>query len=346
MVVLPACASVQSQAPDGVISEPGTAEIVPLANHTVGADEPPSTLLFNCTPLTRGRVVIPPADLEEPEDQAPVEAPVEDPISAQKIVEVELPYEAEPALNANDYLAPSAVANDGTSVEVLVPVDPLKLTHWSEKTGLGGKQMYDLYARMWADKTGWWWQAFGEDGYTVWDFLSTFSYYEASGYVSWAEVMAEAGVRWYYETGSFYGTPGSIEAVLNWWGAFSQSTADVYFAGPNYVLSLPWKATLTDIEGMKIVGNSFETPPDAWTLGFDAERPFGWGNMYICYSDKDLLTERRRLMLSQPDALFIYFGNGETAFVIPSGCAWATGYNLWYDNRCSKVMDYTYARAE
>ena len=67
-------------------------------------------------------------------------------------------------------------------------------------TGIGGDQLYDTYLALWKQRAGWWWQAFGKDwNFSIWDFISMTSYYEASGLTQYVSLMAESGVRWYYE---------------------------------------------------------------------------------------------------------------------------------------------------
>ena len=219
-------------------------------------------------------------------------------------------------------------------------VDPKRLTKTSSQTGLGGQQMYELYLQLWADQDGWWWDAFGSSqGFSIWDFMSTFAYYEAGGHTNWASTMAEGGVRWY-----FGATKGDTDktSILNWWGAFSQSAAEAYKAGPGYSLPLNDGDTATDAGAFGIFGNSFANPPSEWKKGWAADRPYGWANLYGYYLEKPNPIIHQDLLVQHGNALFVDFGSkidrdNRSQFIIPSGCAWATGYNLWYGNVCNSV---------
>ncbi len=175
----------------------------------------------------------------------------------------------------------------------------------------------------WENQEGAWWRALGSGNFTVWDFLSTMAFCEANGNAEFMEdrVMTEAGVRWYYAH-----CPGindcvpysctSPEPVLNWWAAYSQSSAGRYqqVIVQNDALTLP----AGNLYAFRNFGPSFRNPPTAWTAGWAYDRPYGWANLGY---DGIFSPNAQLMFLDHPDALFVIYGN-DYPFVIPSGCAY------------------------
>jgi hypothetical protein len=46
--------------------------------------------------------------------------------------------------------------------------DPLNMDILSDKA----KDLYSLYLRMYANKSGWWWDVYGSGGFTIWEFMA------------------------------------------------------------------------------------------------------------------------------------------------------------------------------
>jgi len=206
-------------------------------------------------------------------------------------------------------------------------------------TNVTADQVYDLYIALWsAPLTNWWWLAFGTDHeFSIWDFISTMSYYEASRQTRFASTMAEAGVRFYYGGSTpGYSHDSAPESVINWWAQFSESTARIIKSGGIAAMEPANVGNPTD---MAVVGNSFRNPPGGWK-GWDYSRPYDWGNLYA------LKPYEISVYKENSQALFVKWGTepewrNNKAFVIPSGCLWKKGQEYdnpdWQKITCPKV---------
>jgi len=166
-------------------------------------------------------------------------------------------------------------------------VGPTVLTNLSaepgENTGVSATDIYDYYRNLWEQRDGWWWKAFGNDsdGFTIWDFLSMMAYYEAGFDTSIATIMAEAGVRFFYERAQTLNTPTTVEYLLDWWAHFSESTARLIKSNARPQL---WNS-IKNVKKFKVFGDSFRNPPSSWQEGWAYNRPYDWGNAYILSVD-------------------------------------------------------------
>jgi RHS repeat-associated protein len=165
-------------------------------------------------------------------------------------------------------------------------------------TGVTAEQVYELYKKMWeAPLTEWWWLEFGKDNeFSIWDFISTMTYYEASGQTRFASTLAEAGVRFYYAgstvPGNYPRNPKS-ENIINWWAEFSESTARIIKGGAI------GSADVGTRSNMAIVGDKFKESPPEWR-SWKGDAPFNWGNLYAIKP-----VEKRKVYKENAHALFI-----------------------------------------
>jgi hypothetical protein len=229
--------------------------------------------------------------------------------------------------------------------EPKLPFTYLDITNFypvpGKNTDVTAEEVYKLYKELWeAPITKWWWVAFGNDlDFSIWDFISTMSYYEASRQTRFAPLMAEAGVRFYYggsgvETG--YSHDSKPENIINWWAEFSESTARIIKNGG---VSAMEPANIGIPPDMAIVGEKFKESPTDWR-GWDYYGPYDWGNLYALESH-EINTYKQH-----PEALFVKWGTesewkNNKAFVIPSGCLWKKGQSYddpdWQEETCPKV---------
>ncbi len=75
------------------------------------------------------------------------------------------------------------------------------------------KDLYALYRRMYADKTGWWWDEYGEGGFTIWEFLAIQWGLEQHYYPKtskYAEAVKNAAASW------CSGQPGCDMKTAEW----------------------------------------------------------------------------------------------------------------------------------
>ena len=192
-------------------------------------------------------------------------------------------------------------------------------------THVSAKEVYKLYVDMWkADINKWWWIVFGSDNdYSIWDFISTMSYFEASKQTRFALTMAEAGVRFYYGRFGKNTIPDSSpEAIINWWTAFSQSTAGPVKGGVDSIK----KETASDIIEMSIIGLNFQATPAYWKK-WDYYAPYDWGNLYAENYDPITDIDPKTVYKNNTHALYILWGSPtdlaqNKSFVVPSGCLW------------------------
>ena len=196
-------------------------------------------------------------------------------------------------------------------------------------THVSPEDVYDFYIEMWkAPREKWWWKAYGSDNdFSIWDFTSAMTLYEAGWQTRFAGIMAEAGVRFYYGGGH----DDTAESKINWWAIFSQCTGSKLRGG---VEGIPEEDPIMATE-MSIFGESFQSPPPTWKVGYDYNSPYDWGNLSV---ETDQAIEAYG---AQKDSLFILYGtdanwSDRTAFVVPSGCLWANG-EYGRSNDCAKV---------
>ncbi len=223
-----------------------------------------------------------------------------------------------------------------------LPYTHLDRTKFNPKPGditnVTAEQVYELYKKMWADSlTKWWWLEFGKDGeFSIWDFISTMTYYEASRQTRFAPTLAEAGVRFYYAGSTVQGNyPRNPEPenIINWWAEFSETTARIIKSG---AIESADVGTRSD---MAIVGNKFKESPPEWR-SWKGDAPFNWGNLYAISP-----FEKRKVYKENAHALFIKWGSDpewdrDKTFVVPSGCLWkkAEEYNNpGWNSQCPAV---------
>jgi len=197
-------------------------------------------------------------------------------------------------------------------------------------TKVSPEEVYNFYIDMWnAPIDKWWWKAFGSDyDYSIWDFMSTMTYYEASRQTRFAEIMAEAGYRFYIEQP---GADLSAESIINWWAIFSQNTGIRTKAG---ISGIPFEDSAKASQ-MTILGQKFQSPPSDWKIGWANKSPYDWGNLSVESE------QARKAYRGQKDSLFINYGTqaewqNNNAFAVPSGCLWASGEYGWQTN-CDPV---------
>jgi RHS repeat-associated protein len=183
-------------------------------------------------------------------------------------------------------------------------------------TGVSATDVYNYYIEMWSMKDEWWWDVFGSDGFSIWDFLSVMSYREVFPAVNLANELAEAGVRFYYSWSATKKREADNPAtLLDWWARFSESTSRLIKSNRTPGLDPQHK---NSIHSMEKVGNSFHKPPTAWKQGWAFDRPFNWGNAYI------LTVDTAQMYHNNLHAMFGTVPGVTPAerFFIPSGCAW------------------------
>jgi len=194
--------------------------------------------------------------------------------------------------------------------------------------------MYDLYMTMWRDTSGWWWGAFGDDGqFTIWDFMSATSYYEAGGLTEYSATLGEAGVRWYYGSQCpISQSCGTAEDIINWWGAYSQSAAGLYNSTTRGGKTLDEAFYLYKGRApseMNNFGEAFHHPPEEWKTGWASDRPYGWGNMgWGIFSPN-----AEKMFRMYPKSLFASYDG----WVILSGCAWLNWQRFGNKMSCPPV---------
>lgn len=188
-------------------------------------------------------------------------------------------------------------------------------------TGVSALQLYEFYRNFYVANTGgWWWQAFASEDheFSIWDYISAVSYFEASRQSRFGPIMAEAGVRFYHGQCDGYCDQSPV-SVLNWWAEFSESAAKQQKYG---VIEPEGGGNAKE---MAVVGDSFKATPSDWLSGWNYYSPYNWGNLYAIKS-----SETRKIYKANSHALFIRYGTeaewaNDKAFVVPSGCLWKKG---------------------
>jgi len=217
-----------------------------------------------------------------------------------------------------------------------------KNPHYVSGNWITALNVYDYYRDLVEPsgkiEPGWWMNIFGS--FTFFDYLSLLVYYESSyeepmnkqaidqfessHQYRVAQLMAEAGVRWYNErTPLYYGE--DIYGLIDWWTAFSQSqvTRALSYWTP------PESNNKSKILEFKIVGQYFENSINgSFTSGKMEDSPYGWGNA-SAWDDYNVkapsLFKGRR---DNHPIIFFYIDDLIDPFYIPSGCA----VDKWVDS--------------
>ena len=204
-------------------------------------------------------------------------------------------------------------------------------------TGVSALELYEFYRDYYvANANGWWWQAFASEDhdFSIWDYISAVSYFEASRQHKFAPIMAEAGVRFYHGRCNGYCGTDPV-SVLNWWAEFSESAARQQ------------KTKVIEPEAggiaseMSIIGDSFSLKyplATEWMEGWNYSRPYNWGNLY---SIKNL--DARNVFKTNSHALFIKYGTdadwaNDKTFVVPSGCLWKKGDAFYHSDQDPNIV--------
>jgi RHS repeat-associated protein len=206
---------------------------------------------------------------------------------------------------ACDTLPPDPSAPpDSPSDPVPDVVDPSALTP-SGNASYGGKDAYDLYLKLFNDKTGWWWS---NNHFTLEDFFTLIFYREGgaqlasegntvmNGY-TFIDALGEGASRAYYgwclgEGSNLCGVPGTVESFLNWSVQYSGSLTNTLTAIQNgfrgsdlHSQFSQWSTdqsgkTHYSAENAAKVANAFFNADDLWKVQArqSAGRPYGWGN--------------------------------------------------------------------
>ncbi len=204
------------------------------------------------------------------------------------------------------------------------PVDEKKLDDYQGTTGISGKDFYQWYLDLFNNRSGWWWEMFGQDsdGLTIWDAIAVIMIQEA--WMNWSneyisEAMIRAANNWCSTTGGC-----TIEGYINWFAHYS-STAGNHVSNhtmPNDPRNLKrWNVKAEDaMRGMAAI---FQEHPPSWNQGCAYDRPCGWANSSL------YLIEVQEHLQANQTALFTYNPNflAGNPWLIPSGCV----YTNWLD---------------
>jgi GNAT superfamily N-acetyltransferase len=172
------------------------------------------------------------------------------------------------------------------------------------------KDLYTLYTKMWAQKDGWWWKEYGEDGFSIWDFMAVMWSYEQAGYPNdnvMATAMANHAAAWCAEMGCSHTT---AEGALSFLAAYSQSArsrTEVVLSGKRTLDEVFYKPPSYYSNGMHVVEAIHNRP------GVDIV-PLQPGDLYdvgnISLSNK-ILSKMIKL-----DMVHSYWGDGNTMIVL------------------------------
>jgi len=188
-----------------------------------------------------------------------------------------------------------------------------------------GKKLYDLYKKLYADTSGWWWKTFGEDGqFSIWEFMAIIWGYELNivathddiyldAFDSYAEALVRAS-REYCKVMNC--APSSAEGQLNFMGAYSQSArARVYANNPLFDRQDPRQLTAGLDLTLSIQDPSYMGHLE-WGDGFDPKRRYAVGNGSMFPSYLDIVNSTGYFWYRTPG----WEKNPLTAMYILTGC--------------------------
>ncbi len=176
-----------------------------------------------------------------------------------------------------------------------------------DKLTFTGKKLYDLYKKLYADTSGWWWEIFGKDGqFSIWEFMGIIWGYElgvvvtniknyTEGFVGYAEALARAS-REYCKVMNC--DPSSAEGQLNFIGNYSQSARSRAYSNKTIsdVFNKP-ENMLQPLAGLDIVmaiRNPIYFRAPQWGEGFKWDRPYAVGNLSMLNPDmKEIILEHQ-----------------------------------------------------
>lgn len=176
------------------------------------------------------------------------------------------------------------------------------------------KDLYKLYIEMWKQKDGWWWEKYGEDGFTIWEFMAMFWAYEQADYhpgQNISDAMANHSADWCASQGCIH---NDAEGALSFLAAYSASAKK--------------RADLVITKGTKTTYDVFYKPPSYFSdgmhvvtairnrVGVDYDKVersdlYDFGN--ISLSNKVLS------MMIKRDMVYSYWGDGNT-FIVLTKC--------------------------
>ncbi len=173
------------------------------------------------------------------------------------------------------------------------------------------QNLYLLYTEMWKQKDGWWWDKYGEGGFTVWEFMAVMWSYEQAGYSPGRNVsasMANHAAAWCATQGCDSTT---AEGALSFLVAYSSSAqkraesvlfkhkslGDVFYKPPSYYS-----------DGMHVVAAIYARASTlvhpTWLYDF--------GNVSLSIEVLGKMIKR--------GMVYDYWGTGDSTFIVMTKC--------------------------
>jgi len=172
------------------------------------------------------------------------------------------------------------------------------------------KDLYTLYTKMWQQKDGWWWKEYGEDGFSIWDFMAVMWSYEQAGYSpgqNVANAMGNHAAAWCASQGCNHNT---AEGALSFLAAYSASAnfrSELVLTGRKTIDDVFYKPPSYYSNGMHVVEAIRNRP------GVDIQ-PLNRGDLYD-FGNVSLSNKILGLMIKR-DMVYSFWGDGNTFLVL------------------------------
>ena len=174
--------------------------------------------------------------------------------------------------------------------------------------------LYDWYLDIWEQKSGWWWEVFGEDGeFSVLDAIAIGLLAESKMTWAWDDIFYEAEVRELYQQCT--GTSCSLEEIVNFAAIHYQAVADRVKAGLNPDKQYTWTENIAAVN--KMIANFKNPAVSDWRNGRRSDRPWGSANDSYPVTELGYSKPEWRKIKNHYSSKFFYM---ENACYVPSGC--------------------------
>ena len=190
--------------------------------------------------------------------------------------------------------------------------------NFDDVPGLSSKaeKLYELYEKMYRDKSGWWWTTHGAGGFTIWEFMASQWGLEQDWYPKTAiytEALANAAAAW-----CSYKNPAGCDMKTARWhleflAAYSYRPFQQTYncANDDFCDIKPYVRKPPLVDGMEHVKAIYDRPPLS-------AKPLLLGDLYAV-GNVSLKNEIFSKMIKW-GMVYDHWGSGESAFIVLTLC--------------------------